>query len=179
MFREIIWRIIYGGGILFDLTKWLILILVVFLLVNNFLISIFLVDGLSMYPTLKNHDVILWSKIVYDKETPERGDIVAVNYPGDLTKKYVKRIVGLPGDEIKVKSGKVFVNGTILNEEYLSNDIYTEPDGVWRLSDSQYFVMGDNRENSSDSRAFGPVESRFVLGKALYIVFPHISAISG
>jgi signal peptidase I len=177
MFREILWRIIYGGGILFDLTKWLILVVVVFLLVNTFFISVFVVDGWSMDPNLVNKEVILWNKNAYTSADPERGDVVVVNYPGGINKQYVKRIIGLPGETVEAIEGVVYIDSEKLAENYLSSDVITEPDFSLKLKNGQFFVMGDNRSNSSDSRAFGPVDKRFVLGKSLKIIFPRIQPI--
>ena len=177
MFREILWRIIYGGGILFDLTKWLILAVVVFLLVNTFFISVFVVDGWSMDPNLVDKEVILWNKNAYTSADPERGDVVVVNYPGNIKKQYVKRVIGVPGETVEVSEGIVYINSEKLNEGYLGDDVTTEPDFSIKLKNGQFFVMGDNRANSSDSRAFGPVDKRFVLGKSLKIIFPHIQSI--
>jgi len=177
MFREIIWRIIYGGGIIFDLTKWLILVVVAFLLVNSFLISLYIVDGWSMDPSLADKEVILWNKNSYSKHIPERGDVIVLNYPGDIKKQYVKRIVGLPGEVIEIADGDVYINSEKLAEGYLGDGILTSPDIYLTLKSGQYFVMGDNRSNSSDSRTFGAVERRFILGKSLRIVFPHFKLI--
>ncbi|MFA6963235.1 MAG: signal peptidase I [Patescibacteria group bacterium] len=171
------WRIIYGGGILFDLTKWLILVVVVFLLVNTFFISIFVVDGWSMDPNLVDKEVILWNKNAYTKANPERGDVVVVNYPGNIKKQYVKRVVGLPGETIEVAEGSVYIDGQKFNESYLTSEVITDPNFAIALKNDQYFVMGDNRTNSSDSRAFGPVAKRFVLGKSLKVIYPSFKAI--
>jgi len=104
---------------------------------------------------------------------PQRGDIITLSYPGDpVNKTYVKRIIGLPGETLEIKDEHVFINGTRLTEDYLNYDVDTDPEGVWKLSTDQYFVMGDNRPNSNDSRFFGPVEKRFIRGKAISRLLP-------
>lgn len=171
--NALIYKIIYGGGIIFDLAKWLILILVFLIICNTFFFSIFVVSGESMDPTFKDGNWIFWNKNIYNKNNPERTDIVVLNYPGDpANKTYVKRIIGQPGDKIEIKNEHVYINDVQSNEDYISFNVGTDPDGVWKLSQNQYFVMGDNRPNSNDSRYFGPVEKRFILGKAIARVFP-------
>jgi len=171
-------KIIYGGGIVFDLGKWLIVFLVALLIINTFFISIFFVDGASMEPNLHDEEAILWSKNSYHIRTPERFDVAAVNAPSDPTKKkYVKRIVGMPGDTIEIRGGDVYLDGKLLYEDYLPSDLKTNLDGVWTLSENQYFIIGDNRPNSNDSRSFGPVDKRFILGKAITIIFPRFRLI--
>ena len=175
LLTAIVSKIIYGGGVLFDLAKWLIFLLVIFMLINTFFFGIFVVDGASMDPSLKNGEWIFWNKSIYNKTNPHRGDIIVMNYPGDPNnKKYVKRIIGLPGDKITIEDGSVFINEKKLTEKYLGYGVFTEYDGngSWSLGDDQYFVLGDNRANSSDSRAFGAVKKRFLQGKAISIVFP-------
>lgn len=171
--KALLYKLIYGGSIVFDLARWLILFLIVFIIFNTFFYSIFIVSGASMYPTFKDKDWIAWDKNIYNNNNPARGDIVVINYPGDPdNKKYVKRIVGLPGDEIEIKEEQVFINNHQLDESYLNYNVGTDPDGTWTLKENQYFVMGDNRPNSNDSRYFGPVEKRFILGKAISRVYP-------
>lgn len=158
---------------MFDLTKWLIGIVVIFALINTFLFSIYIVSGESMYPNFKDGDIIFWQKNVYTAKNPARGDIVVVSYPGDPdNKKYVKRVIGLPGEKLEIKNGLVYINDEEIEEKYLDFGTETTPDGVWQLTDNQFFVMGDNRPESNDSRYFGPVEKKYLLGKSLAVIFP-------
>lgn len=177
--NQLLNKIIYGGGVVFDLTKWLIVALVIIILVNSFWVSIFVVDGQSMEPTLHNGEVVMMSKSFYRGDSkPARGDAVVVQYPGDPdNKKYVKRVIGLPGETVQISNGKVYLNKKLLREAYLENGVDTVPAGKWVLEESQYFLMGDNRNNSNDSRYFGPVEQRFFVGKALSVVIPSLRAI--
>jgi len=174
-FREFLNKLIYGGGVFFDLTKWLIVIVIVFILLNTFWISVFVVDGLSMEPYLHDRELVLWNPNSYDKTGPGRGDIIVMNYPGDPKhKKYVKRIVGLPNERVDLYDGHVYIDKKILSEDYLYVDTETDPPGTWQLGGDQYFVLGDNRPDSSDSRYFGAVERRFILGRALTVIYPRI-----
>lgn len=173
--KNIFQKLLYGGSLLFDLAKWLVIFLVIVSLVNAFFVGIFVVDGESMHPSFKNKELVLWRKAIYQngKEKPQRGDIVVVQYPGDpLNKKYVKRVVGLPGERIDISNGKVYINKKLFREKYLFQSLITEPSGTWNIKEGQYFVMGDNRPNSNDSRFFGAIETRFVVGRAIGVVFP-------
>lgn len=177
--NNILNKIIYGGGVVFDLAKWIIFGLILLILVNSFWFSIFVVDGLSMEPSLHDGEVVLMSKSFYrGDDKPARGDAVVVQYPGDPdNKKYVKRVIGIPGETVQVANGKVYLNKKLLREAYLENGIETMPPGKWELEEGQYFLMGDNRNNSNDSRYFGPVEQRFFVGKALNVILPSLRAI--
>lgn len=172
-------KLLYGGGIVFDLTKWVIFVLVVFLLFFKFLFSVFIVDGESMEPNLHDKEIVLLQDSK-ESDNPERGEVVAVLYPGDPEhKKYVKRIVGLPGETVSIKNGLVYINDVLLDESYLSYNVKTEPYRIssWKLEENEYFLMGDNRGVSNDSRYFGPVEKRFFDGKAISIIFPRFHLI--
>jgi signal peptidase I len=167
-------KIIYGGGVIFDLLKWVILAGIIVILIGVFWLSVFVTDGISMEPTFKNGDVVLLRKNYYVKNEPKRGDVVVVRYPGDPdNKKYVKRVIGLPGEDLRVLDGKVFIDGRPISESYIRYDVKTEPNGEWQLGVNDYFLMGDNRTFSNDSRYFGPVEKRFFYGKAIAVIFPH------
>jgi len=171
--RNFLEKIIYGGGVLFDLTKWVILVGILLALVNTFWLSVFVVDGESMEPNLHDKEFVVWRKSTDDSDKLKRGDIVLVKYPGDPEhKRYVKRVVALPGEKIQIRHEKVYIDDKIIDESYLPVYFLTEPDGVWTMKENEYFIMGDNRENSNDSRFFGAVERRFVLGHALAVIFP-------
>ncbi len=172
-------RIVYGGGFIFDFARWLLILIIILTLLHFFVATIYIVDGASMDPTLATGEFGVLDKITYDFSNPQRGDIVVLNYPGDPeNKRYVKRVIGLPGETVEVSYGSVFINGKKLTENYLPADLYTDKDGVWKLSSSEYFTMGDNRPNSNDSRYFGPVEKRFLVGKTVWILFPKFFSIT-
>lgn len=171
-------KLLFGGGVVFDLFKWLIMAVVVITLVGKFLFSVFFVDGESMAPNLETKELVTLNVSAYYTHNPARGDVVVVKYPGDPTqKKYVKRVVGLPDEKITIKGGRVYLNDTLLREEYLDYGVLTEPNKEVKLSDKQYYLMGDNRPGSNDSRYFGPVEKRFIVGRATIVLFPHLRQI--
>ncbi len=167
-------RFLYGGGILFDLCKWVILAAVLFIVVHKFWFTIFVVDGLSMEPTIHDKELVMLKRFG-STANAERGDVLAVRYPGDPDhKKYIKRVVGLPGDTVSIKNKKVYINNSPYDEKYIPFGVETEPDGEWKLAVEEYFLMGDNRPGSNDSRYFGAVEKRFFLGKAITIIYPRL-----
>ena len=176
--RSFLNKILYGGGVFFDLCKWVILAAVIVILILKLWISFFIVDGLSMEPTLHDKELILLQKNSYTKNDPKRGDVVVVEYPGDPeNKKYVKRVVGLPSEKMTIRTGKVYINDQLLEEDYIPFGVTTEPNKQVILSNTEYYLMGDNRTVSNDSRVFGPVEKRFVWGKAIWIILPRFRSI--
>jgi len=171
-------KIIYGGGFVFDFARWLVVLAIVLSLLHYFVITIYIVDGVSMDPTLLSGEVGVLNKITYTLGNPERGDVVVVKYPGDPEhKRYVKRVIGLPNEKLTVKDGAVFINDRRLIENYLPSYVTTEKDGSWQLGSDEYFLMGDNRPNSNDSRYFGPVEKRFIIGKTVWILMSRFESI--
>ncbi|MEK9155901.1 MAG: signal peptidase I [Patescibacteria group bacterium] len=169
-------KILYSSGVIFDVARWVILIAVILALVNTFWLTLFFVDGVSMETNMHDGELALLQKNGYaGKSEPARGDIVVVQYPGDPEhRRYVKRVVGLPGEALSVSAGRVLVNNKEIDEDYLPVDVTTEPAGSWTIGPNEYFLMGDNRFASNDSRYFGSVEKRFFLGKVLAVVFPRL-----
>lgn len=152
------------------------LIIVVFVLFGVFAVQPVVVEGTSMVPQLQDGERLLVNKLVYYKFKSvswghlERGDIVVFWYPSDPDKSYVKRVIGLPGETVEIRSGKVFINGQQLNEPYLE-DIHNQSlrDNITKeVEKHYYFVMGDNRDNSSDSRVWGLVPEKYIYGKAFF-----------
>lgn len=152
------------------------LILVVFVLLGVFAVQPVVVEGTSMAPHLHNGERLLVNKLVYYNIQSvrwghlERGDIVVFWYPKEPDKSYVKRIIGLPGETVEVRSGKVYIDGVELQEDYLDVEHnQTLPSWPARKVDKHhYFVMGDNRDNSSDSRYWGLVPEKYIYGKAFF-----------
>ena len=152
------------------------LIIVVFILFGVFAVQPVVVEGTSMLPQLHDGERLLVNKLVYYKFKSiswghlDRGDIVVFWYPSDPDKSYVKRIIGLPGETVEVRNGKVYIDGKELNEPYLDT-IHNQNlrDNVLKSVDEHYyFVMGDNRDNSSDSRVWGLVPEKYIYGKAFF-----------
>jgi signal peptidase I len=151
--------------------------LVVSLAISAFII-IFLyqpvkVEGTSMMPSLEDQERIFVNKFVYRLEPIERGDIVVFRYPRDPSKSYIKRVIGMQGDDIRIDGGQVYVNGKALDETYVPSE-YTDqrsyPDIL--VPPHCYFVLGDHRSMSNDSRDFGSVNQSFIYGKAVFGYWP-------
>ncbi len=123
-----------------------------------------------MMPTLENGEFILVNRLVYKFDSPQRGDIIVFHYPRNPADEYIKRIIGLPGDRIRVKDGIVYVNGRPLEEPYTSAPPRYE--GEWDVPEGELFVLGDNRNNSSDSHSWGMVPLDYVVGKATFVYWP-------
>jgi signal peptidase I len=152
------------------------LIIIVFILFGVFVAQPVVVEGTSMVPQLHDGERLLVNKLIYYKFQSvswghlERGDIVVFWFPNDPDKSYVKRIIGLPGEKVEIRSGRVYINGQELNETYLDTEhnknlpSFSER----RVEPHHYFVMGDNRDNSSDSRYWGLVPEKYIYGKAFF-----------
>lgn len=159
-----------------SLLRDIVLIISIFVLFGVFVAQPVVVEGTSMVPELHNGERLLVNKLVYYDIKSfswghiERGDIVVFWYPNDPNKSFVKRVIGLPGDMVEVRNGIVFINGTQLNEPYLDLEYNQslpnyQPE---KVEDHYYFVMGDNRDNSSDSRIWGLVPEKYIYGKAFF-----------
>ncbi|HUA99801.1 MAG TPA: signal peptidase I [Terracidiphilus sp.] len=151
----------------------LIVSAVVSVLIITFLYQPVRVEGTSMLPRLEDHDRLFINKFVYHFEAIHRGDVVVFHYPLDPSKSYIKRVIALPGDRIRIVDGQVWLNGRHLREPYVPAR-YRDDDSMAQLTvpPDCYFVMGDHRSISSDSRAFGPVERDLIYGKAVFIYWP-------
>src|SRR5579885_2859014 len=139
------------------------------------------VEGTSMAPLLSDQERIFINKFVYHFEPIERGDVVVFWYPLDRTKSFIKRVVGLPGDEVEIRQGVVYVNGRTLQEPYVPPQYEDFSDyGPVRVPAGNYFVMGDHRISSNDSRVFGPVPRRYIYGRAVFAYWPmdHFGSLS-
>jgi signal peptidase I len=136
----------------------------------------FINQGPAMYPTLQSDDLVLISRVNYLLGEPARGDIVVFHVPGqsDEEPPYIKRVIGLPGETIETRNTRIYVNGTELAEPYITEPCIPERcgDRTWVLGPDQYFVLGDNRNHSSDSRAFGPVSRDRLIGQAVFLYWP-------
>ena len=131
------------------------------------------VEGTSMLPRLEDHDRLFINKFVYHITSIERGDVVVFHYPRDPEKSYIKRVIALPGDRLRIDHGQVFVNEKALAENYVPEmyrDMRSYPETT--IPDDSYFVMGDHRSISSDSREFGVVERDLIYGKAVFVYWP-------
>jgi signal peptidase I len=139
------------------------------------------VEGTSMAPLLSDQERIFINKFVYRFEPIERGDVVVFWYPLDRSKSFIKRVIGLPGEYIEVRQGRVLVNGKRLMEPYVPPQFADSGSyGPITVPVDEYFVMGDHRVSSNDSRMFGPVENKYIYGKAVFAYWPvdHFGSIS-
>jgi signal peptidase I len=131
------------------------------------------VEGTSMLPGLQDQERIFINKFVYHFESVARGDVVVFRYPRDPAKSYIKRVVGIPDDRILIDRGRVYVNGRRLTENYVPRDFLdgrSFPEIV--VPEHSYYVLGDHRSMSNDSREFGPVEQSYIYGKAVFVYWP-------
>lgn len=153
-----------------DIFETILISVVLFLLINAVSARI-RVESISMQPTLFEGDLVLVNRIAYKLGLPQRGDIIVFRYPVNPdSEPYIKRIIGLPGDIVRVDDGRVFVNDQELQESYVRAPI--QYSGSWVVPSDEFFVMGDNRNNSSDSHSWGTVPDENVIGKAEFIYWP-------
>lgn len=131
------------------------------------------VEGTSMLPGLVDQERIFINKFVYHLEPISRGDVVVFRYPGDPSKSYIKRVVAVGGDRVRIDDGRVYVNGRRLRESYVPAQFRDErsfPETL--IPQDSFFLLGDHRSSSSDSRDFGPVERQYIYGKAVFVYWP-------
>lgn len=143
------------------------------ILIITFLYQPVRVEGTSMLPRLEDHDRLFINKFVYRISSIHRGDVVVFHYPRDPEKSYIKRVIALPGDRISIERGRVYVNGTMLHESYVPEE-YRDTRSLAEIvvPEDAYFMMGDHRSISSDSREFGPVDRDLIYGKAVFVYWP-------
>jgi len=139
------------------------------------------VEGTSMAPLLTDQERIFINKFVYRFESIQRGDVVVFWYPLDRSKSFIKRVVALPGETIEIRRGVVHVNGQVIPEPYVPPRYADVSDyGPAKVPEDSYFVMGDHRISSNDSRVFGPVASQYIYGRAVFAYWPvdHFGSLS-
>jgi signal peptidase I len=152
-----------------DILETLIFAVILFVAINAISARI-RVDGSSMEPTLHGGEYVLVNKLSYRLGQPEYGDVIVFYYPRDPQQEYIKRVIGLPGDKVEISDGNVYVNDKLLEEPYIAAaPVYP---GSWFVPDSSLFVLGDNRNNSSDSHSWGAVPISYVVGKAIFVYWP-------
>jgi signal peptidase I len=154
---------------LVDVLETLVLSVVLFVSINIISARI-RVDGASMEPTLFSGEYVVVNRLSYRLGSPQRGDIIVFHFPRDPKEEYIKRVIGLPGDVVEVQNGLVYVNGQSMDESYLK--VKTNYIGRWMVPTGQLFVLGDNRNNSSDSHDWGTVPMDYVVGKAVLVYWP-------
>lgn len=166
--REEFWEII----------KVLLISLAIVLPVRYFIAQPFIVRGASMEPNFENREYLIIDELSYYFRIPQRSEVVVFRYPHDTHQFFIKRIIGLPSERIEIKNGRIkifnisYPNGFLLTESYLEEHIRTYPDTNIVLNETSFFVLGDNRDFSSDSRIWGPLERQFLVGRTFFRVFP-------
>jgi signal peptidase I len=159
-----------------ELIKFALLAIVIVVPIRMFVAQPFVVSGSSMFPTFEDKQYLIVDEISYTLGNPSRGDVVIFKYPLDTKKYYIKRIIGLPNDTIDIKGSDVIItntenpNGFKLNQSFILNN--SNNNLHYELKTDEYFVMGDNRTNSSDSRSWGPVPKKDLVGRALLRLLP-------
>lgn len=158
-----------GGRLILETIQTVLLALVLYLAIDTVVARV-QVDKISMEPTLHAGEFILVNKLAYRFGSIERGDIIVFHYPLNPSEDYIKRVIGLPGDTVRVQNAKVYVNGQQLEEPYISAPPVYEDQ--WVVPDEKIFVLGDNRNQSSDSHEWGFVPYGNIVGRAMVIYWP-------
>lgn len=163
---------------MWDTAKLILISLAIILPLRYYVVQPFFVLGASMEPTFENGDYLIIDEISYRTGEPERGDVIVFKYPYDTKQYYIKRIVGLPGEIVGFKDGKIIIknkdnpDGYFIEEKYLLDEKETFGGGEVKLGVDEYFVLGDNRGASSDSRRWGALKEEFIVGRVFLRVFP-------
>ncbi len=158
------------GTALRELIETLLLTLVIFLLIR-FAVQNFRIEGFSMEPNFHDGQFLLVNKLIYALQPPQRGDVIIFRYPNNPSRDFIKRIIGLPGDKVEVVDGRVLINNEALPETYpLNEGSYSY--GPVVVGADEYFVLGDNRNNSSDSHSWGMLPAKDIIGKAWVSYWP-------
>ena len=164
-----------------EMIKTLVLAVLVVLPIRYFLFQPFFVQGSSMYPNFEDGDYLIVDEITYRFRDPQRGEVVIFKYPKDASQLYIKRIIGLPGESIEIKDGEIIVANDsgkqTLEEGYIPLDSKTLGNIKVNLTEGEYFVLGDNRMFSSDSRRWGTVPRENIVGKAYFRAWPFASLV--
>lgn len=148
-----------------------VVIVLLVLFVMRFSLASFLTDDQSMEPGFHSTQYVLVNRLAYQFQQPQRGDVIVFHYPFDIHTDFIKRVIGVPGDTIQTTGTSVSINGQVIHEPYISQP-YNFDNSVWTLGANQFFVMGDNRANSLDSRIWGPLARSYIVGKVVAVFWP-------
>lgn len=162
------------GQEIWEWVKAIAIAAILAVLLRTFVFEQFVVDGNSMQPTLYDGERVFVSKLVYHFRSPKRGEIIVFRYPSDPSRDFIKRVIGLPGDTVRIETGKVYVNGVPLDEPYLQVSTQGQYSTGGKVPEGTVFVLGDNRNFSLDSRdpSVGFVRIELIKGKASAVVWP-------
>ncbi|MEK7201746.1 MAG: signal peptidase I [Patescibacteria group bacterium] len=166
----------FFGGAVREILTFIVLAVIIVVPIRFFIAQPFVVEGDSMHPTFESGDYLVVDELTYRLGEPERGDVVIFRYPGDPSVFYIKRIIGLPGETVHIDEGKTSISKldgstVILNETYVVAEDATYSLDT-KLGADQFFVMGDNRPRSSDSRVWGPLPRKDLIGRAFIRLLP-------
>lgn len=167
-----------SGLFIIEVVKITLIAAAVVLVIRYFLIQPFFVKGASMEPNFSDGQYLIIDELSYRLGPPHRGDVIVFRYPKDPKQFYIKRIIGLPDEQVEISDNRVIIyngqhtGGEILEENYLPDNELTFPNKKWKLKEGEYFVMGDNRTASSDSRVWGTLNKKFVVGRVFLRAFP-------
>jgi signal peptidase I len=162
---------------IFEIIKYTVLSLIIVAPFRIFVAQPFIVSGESMVNTFEPREYLVVDQLTYRKEDPQRGDVVIFKYPLDTSVYFVKRVIGLPGETVRMDQGVVTIQSASssepvrLDEPYVSSVAQAAPSEITLASD-EYFVLGDNRKESSDSRVWGPLQRKYIVGRAFARIFP-------
>ena len=170
-------QLFYSGSCLFELARGLILVIIGLAFIHFFIATVFIVDGISMEPNFHSGQIIVVNRISYMLGHPKRGDAVVIRFPGDPEhKKFIKRIVALPGETVDLANNKLLINGVPEQTSYLppgtETPVMIAGKTHWQLAANEYFLCGDNRPNSDDSRTWDQANQHFLIGKAVFVLWP-------
>lgn len=166
------------GSFFLDIIQTIVVALAIFVIVYLFFFQPHQVKGNSMMPNFSNGEYLLTDKITYRFQEPKKGDVIIFTAPKNQEYEYIKRIIGLPAETIRIEGGEIFINGEKLKEEYLSQKTKThsghflKEGQLFTIPEGQYFVIGDNRDHSSDSREWGTVPKENIIGRAWLRYWP-------
>lgn len=161
-----------------EILKFTIIALAIVIPIRAYIAQPFIVSGASMDPTFKTGEYLIVDQVTYNFHEPRRNDVIVFKYPKDTETFFIKRIIGLPGEKVTADRGKITIintenpEGFLLEDEYVTENHRTTETFSILLDDDEYFVMGDNRAESSDSRLWGPLEEKFIVGRPLARLLP-------
>ena len=167
----------YWVNFVWEILKIVIISLAIIIPIRYFLIQPFFVNGASMEPNFLDGDYLIIDEISYRFDKPERGDVIIFRYPLDPSQFFIKRIIGLPSETVKIEEGKIIIKDIsektfVLDESKYLSDAYTAGNIELELEDNEYFVLGDNRQSSSDSRKWGELNRKNIIGQAWIRAWP-------
>lgn len=155
-----------------EIVESLLIAVILALLIRTFIFQPFWIPTGSMDPTLKVQDHIIVNKFGYHFWEPQQGDIVVFKYPLDPNRDFVKRLIGKPGERVEIRNSMVYINGQAMSEDYLPQGLRFQDFGPVMVPEDNYLMLGDNRNNSEDSRVWGPLPKDLVIGKAVLVYWP-------